>query len=205
MNNWIFMTTAICSFGLVAGCAGTKDATKASNEQIKLAVVQVGQGQNAEHQFCEDGKCPNRTRKIIAIPQKPKEEIKPEPAPAPAPVVTQPLPPQVYTVHFLWGWAKLDEDGEKEVAKVVDALRAKQVKQIVIAGRTDPTGARKFNEKLAIRRAESVKAALVRSGIPAAVIETQSQTPCCDGDLKAAPSVMKSLRRTDIELTVVTK
>lgn len=197
------------SFLLIAGCANNttkSDALNASHGSGKLAVAQAKQGQVVELVFCEDGNCPSRSSKKLAVPAPSVARVSEPPASTNlADSSKVAIAPRAYTVHFLWGWSRLDREGNGEVQKIVDSLPSLNVQQVIIAGRTDPTGSRRFNEKLAIKRAETVKAALVAKGIPASVIETKSQTPCCDGDLQASAAVMKSLRRTDIELTITTK
>lgn len=183
---------------LVAACASGPDS-KQKQEIGKLSVVQMGTQQNAEHVFCEGDRCPKRTPKYLPAPpaSPPKSQVKP---------VIEQAPKQVnFKVHFRWGWSRLDAAGRKEVEKVVASGLLKEAKNIEIAGRTDPTGPRKFNEKLALNRAKTVKAGLVMAGISVDRITAVVQNPCCDGDLRAASAVMRELRRTDIDITITTK
>lgn len=154
----------------------------------KLAVVQVGTGQNAELVFCEGGHCPRRTTKHL-----------PSPAPTRAPVA--PLPPaDPYQVHFRWGWGHLDTAGRREVEAVLQTGAPQRASSIIVAGRTDPTGSLTYNKRLAQQRAETVKAAFVAAGIPANKITAVAQDPCCNGDLRASQKAMQALRRTDISI-----
>ena len=181
-----------CGSFLLA-CAGPPPV-ESSPPQIKLAVVQNGTGQSAEHVFCQDGKCPPRTPKIIALP-----------APKPGPAAQVPKK-ATYSVQFRWGWSRLDADGSREVEQVVAGLRALQnLKMIEISGRTDPTGSLRYNQRLALRRAETVKAALVLAGYSASEIQTRTKTPCCDGPLNGSAKVMQQLRRADIQITITTR
>ena len=185
---------------MLSACASTSEPTKTENggaktEPIKLGVTQVGSQQNAEHVFCDTANCPQRTPKYLPQPAA-KQMVKSEIA---KPAQTH------FKVHFRWGWSRLDSEGRKEVEAVAASGLLKNAKRIEIAGRTDPTGSRKYNEKLAIRRAETVKAALVLAGVPAEGITAVAQAPCCDGDLNAAPAAMRELRRTDIDITITTK
>lgn len=183
---------------LLSACASVTDVGTLESPG-KLAVVQLGTKQNVELVFCEQEKCPQRTPKRLPPPPSPAQ-----PFPRVAPVKEEPK--QVhFKVHFRWGWSRLDSDGRKEAETVVASGLLKDAKHIEVAGRTDPTGAKKFNEKLAVRRAETVKAVLVMSGIPADRITAVAQSPCCDGDRTATKAAMKELRRTDIEITVTTK
>lgn len=89
---------------------------------------------------------------------------------------------------------------------MVAGLRALQnLKMIEISGRTDPTGSLRYNQRLALRRAETVKAALVLAGYSASEIQTRAETPCCDGPLNASAKVMQQLRRADIQITITTR
>ena len=64
-------------------------------------------------------------------------------------------------------WIKLRE--------IVDAWRAqKQTSFFISAGYADAMGVDRYNEILAHRRAESVKRALVKLGVPADLIHTES-------------------------------
>ena len=185
---------------MVAACASVPESERQPSSG-KLGVVQVGAQQNAELVFCKSENCPQRTPK--RLPPPPAATVV---TVSQAAVAVKEEPKQVhFKVHFRWGWSRLDKDGRKEAEAVVASGLLKDAKRIEVAGRTDPTGPRKFNEKLAVRRAETVKAVLVMAGIPADRITAVAQDPCCDGSLAASKAAMRELRRTDIEITVTTK
>ena len=196
MMNKTIISVLVAS--LVTACASVPDADQKVAGNSKMGVTQVGTKQNAELVFCEAEKCPQRTPKRLPPP------------PPPEPVVVAPVvkeAPKVvhFKVHFRWGWSRLDKAGRKEAEEVVASGLLNTAKAIEVAGRTDPTGPRKFNEKLAMRRAETVKAVLVMSGIPAERITAMAQNPCCDGEVAASKAAMQELRRTDIDITITTK
>jgi OmpA-OmpF porin, OOP family len=98
--------------------------------------------------------------------------------PAPTPVAAPPAPPpaavapqqQMFIVFFEFDKSALTADG----SKVVDAAAAayKSGKQnVAIAGYTDLAGTQQYNLALSKRRADTVKAALVRDGVPASAID----------------------------------
>lgn len=188
----------MCLSIVVTACATAPEEDAANKGSGKLGVVQASSAPYADHVFCETDRCPQRTPKYLPKPAETKKVVS-----APA----QPVLPETvsFKVHFRWGWSQLDADGRKEVESVSASSHIRSAKKIVVAGRTDPTGSRKANEKLALKRAETVKAALVLAGVPAEAITAEAQAPCCDGDRKATQAVMRELRRTDIDITITTK
>ena len=194
------MNKSLLSLAAAAALAGCASGPEVAEEKpAKLGVTQVGQKQNTEYIFCAEGKdCPTRTPKYLPVP-------KPEPKGDPKTVAPVQAAPVAFKVHFRWGWSALDGVGRKEIDEVVASGALKGAKSITVAGRTDPSGSRSFNEKLAVRRASTVKAALVMAGVPENIIKAEAQAPCCDGDKKAAQTVMRELRRTDITITITNK
>jgi outer membrane protein OmpA-like peptidoglycan-associated protein len=98
--------------------------------------------------------------------------------PPPATTVAAPPPPptavapakQMFIVFFEFDKSSLTADGKK----VVDAAAAvfKSGKSgVAISGYTDLAGTQQYNLALSKRRADTVKAALVRDGVPASAID----------------------------------
>ncbi len=99
---------------------------------------------------------------------------------APVAPVVAPPPVQVartYLVFFDWAQANLTERGRAVVAQAVQASAHVQTTRIEVNGYADNSAIRpgeygaKFNHALSVRRANSVKAELIRLGIPAAAID----------------------------------
>lgn len=61
--------------------------------------------------------------------------------------------------------AELLPGGYSEVSRVASVLRKYNQTQIEVAGHTDTTGPADYNQQLSVRRAESVKNALVQQGV----------------------------------------
>ncbi len=175
----------------LGACASAPEAP-----QKKMTVTQKGLGSGAEYVACID--CPEPTKKTIHLPPPPAKPlpVKKVEAEPPKPVIT------TLKVHFRFGMATLDKEGRKELAAA--AAEAKRGEVIVVLGRTDPVGGKKFNERLAEKRAETVKQELIAAGIPAASIHAGTHKPCCDGDLKGGAELHRELRRTDVEITIKT-
>jgi OOP family OmpA-OmpF porin len=107
----------------------------------------------------------------------------PAPAPvavAPAPVAVEPDPSAIgvamdegmFLSFFDFDKSTLNSGGQQVVSEVADQARKRTgLRAIKVAGHADTSGAEKYNQRLSVRRAEAVKAALVAYGIPANIIE----------------------------------
>jgi OOP family OmpA-OmpF porin len=117
----------------------------------------------------------------------------PEPAFIPAPVA-EPTPPAVmdireamYIVFFDFDKSNVNQGGQSVLDAVINEVSSRPVNGIVITGHTDTSGSRAYNERLAIRRAENIKRALVSRGLDAGMISTQARgegellVPTADG------------------------
>ena len=99
-------------------------------------------------------------------------------APPPAPVAAPPAPPpaavapqkQMFIVFFEFDKSSLTADGRKVVDAAAAAYKSGK-SGVAIAGYTDLAGTQQYNLALSKRRADTVKAALVRDGVPASAID----------------------------------
>ena len=140
----------------------------------------------------------------------------PAPAPAPKPVAepAKPKPLRVFS-HVLFAFDKsvlsmgAQDTLDREV--VVRFGEFGDVRFINVNGYTDRIGSVQYNQKLSERRAEAVKAYLVRQGAPAAKIETTgfgkmyagSTLPfvqCTQKERKALIACLQPNRRAEVEV-----
>ena len=77
-------------------------------------------------------------------------------------------------VRFQSGSANLSAAFENSLAELAEALKADRASRIVVSGHADNSGNPVANQKLSQQRAEAVKAFLVKNGISAEQISTQS-------------------------------
>ena len=104
----------------------------------------------------------------------------PPPPPPPAPVVpaAPPAEARTYLVFFDWDRSDLTPRAREIVAQAAQASTHVQTTRIEVDGYTDNSsihgGARgaRYNIGLSIRRAQSVKAELIRDGVPGSAIDT---------------------------------
>jgi outer membrane protein OmpA-like peptidoglycan-associated protein len=92
-------------------------------------------------------------------------------APEPAP---PPPPPQVsspsFMVFFDWDRSNLSQQALQTIGQAAAAFKAKGNARITATGHTDTSGPENYNMALSLRRANAVKDALVRNGVPATAI-----------------------------------
>ena len=98
----------------------------------------------------------------------------PPPPPAPAPVAAPaPAPARTYLVFFDWDRADLTARARQIIGEAASNATHVQVTRIMVNGYTDLSGTPAYNQKLSVRRADSVAAELVRDGIARSEIVTQ--------------------------------
>jgi outer membrane protein OmpA-like peptidoglycan-associated protein len=93
----------------------------------------------------------------------------PPPPPPPAPMAAPPPPPpeapRTYLVFFDWDRADLTARARQIVAEAAQGAQHTQTTRIEVNGYTDLSGTVAYNQRLSVRRAESVEAELVRDGV----------------------------------------
>jgi hypothetical protein len=93
-------------------------------------------------------------------------------------MVTAPPPPPPmaqapsYLVFFDWDRSDLSAQALATIGQATAAYKASGNARINAIGNTDSSGPPDYNMALSLRRAEAVKGALVRNGVPAAAIQT---------------------------------
>ncbi|WP_170920964.1 OmpA family protein [Enhydrobacter aerosaccus] len=106
-----------------------------------------------------------------------------EAAPPPPPPVQAPS----YMVFFDWDRANLSPQALATIQQAADAYKTKGNARITATGHTDRSGPESYNMALSLRRANAVKDALVRDGVPATAIsvvgkgEADPLVPTADG------------------------
>jgi len=96
------------------------------------------------------------------------------PAPAPVPMAAPaPAPARSYLVFFDWDKATLTDRARQIIREAADNSTHVQYTRIEVNGYTDTSGTPQYNMGLSIRRANAVKAELIKDGVPANAITTQ--------------------------------
>jgi len=92
----------------------------------------------------------------------------PPPAAAPPP---PPAPPS-FMVFFDWDRSNLSAQAQTTIKQAAAAYKTRGGARITATGHTDTSGPEAYNMALSLRRANSVKDALVKEGVPATAITT---------------------------------
>ncbi len=99
-----------------------------------------------------------------AAPPPPAPVAVPAPAPAPA---------RSYLVFFDWDRADLTTRARQIIREAAENSTRVQYTRIEVNGYTDTSGTPQYNQRLSVRRAQSVAAELVRDGVPRNAINIQ--------------------------------
>ncbi|MBC7456176.1 MAG: OmpA family protein [Massilia sp.] len=144
-----------------------------------------------------DGKCVAPTPPVVA-PAAPA----PAPAPAPVPVIVPTSEKVSYSADAFFDFDKavLKPAGKASLDDLSSKLQGMNLEVIIAVGHTDAVGTDAYNQKLSIRRAESVKAYLQGKGVEANRIYTEGKgekQPVADN--KSTDGRAKN-RRVEIEV-----
>jgi outer membrane protein OmpA-like peptidoglycan-associated protein len=82
----------------------------------------------------------------------------------------QPSRPTSFTLYFVEGGDEFTDASKQILADVLSEITNHPVPDIVVIGHTDSVGTDAFNDALALRRAETVRAMLVARGLPSASV-----------------------------------
>lgn len=173
--------------GTLAAGSSYLDQIVFNQPMSDLGIAQDGYGRSARFVICRLETCPRSTPKTPdSLPPPPVVEApQAEPAAAPATTVAkvtdvQPAPekPQRFVVRFATGKWALTKTSKASLDSAVPYLIAAE--RVLLRGRTDITGTKALNDRLALKRAETVKQYLLQPKnkiIAPIVIEATGQ--CC--------------------------
>jgi OmpA-OmpF porin, OOP family len=127
---------------------------------------------------------------------KPKPIVKPAPAPVPKTIIEEVN--LTADTYFAFDSAKLRPNGLEAIRQLVERVENVNGLSIEVAGHTDSIGTEEYNQKLSVRRAASVKNALVKEGIPVGAITTRGYGETAPIVPNTSPENRAKNRRVDI-------
>lgn len=89
-------------------------------------------------------------------------------------LAVEPAPAEKYLLYFEAGTTTLDASSGSVIPEIAAAARRRGAISISISGHTDATGSDLVNEKLALARAEQVKALLLTNGLAPGLMSVSS-------------------------------
>jgi outer membrane protein OmpA-like peptidoglycan-associated protein len=111
-----------------------------------------------------------------------------------------PRAPIVHILHFESGLTELDPRSRGDLAAAIAAARDTPHADISVVGHADATGADAYNLALSLRRAETVRDALVAAGVSSDVIEITYHG--ANNPLVPAPRGVPEPRNRRVEVTI---
>ena len=106
--------------------------------------------------------------------------IKPAPAMEPVAAMETPAEPMkvedaMYLVFFDFDKSAVASSGESVLDAVGTEVKSRSLNVLNVVGHTDRAGARKYNNRLAMKRANAVRDALVKRGVDASLIKVDGR------------------------------
>ena len=155
----------------IAGCAERGTVVLLPSSDGKPAAVSVRQG---EHEVVLD----QPYAAAHATPFGPSayranaQEVEAQFGPA---LAARPSRPASFTLYFVEGSDEFTAESKEVVGRILGEIARRPVPDVRVVGHTDAVGSDQFNDALGRQRADVVRAALVRLGVPSADIETTSR------------------------------
>jgi OOP family OmpA-OmpF porin len=114
-------------------------------------------------------------RWYVWAPPPPPPPAPPSPPPAPPP---PPPPPAMKTfiVFFDFNRSDLTSEAQQVVSEAVKTAKETGAVRVLVTGHTDTVGSDSYNQGLSVRRAESVKDAMVQQGMDGSTISIQGKS-----------------------------
>lgn len=104
-----------------------------------------------------------------------------------AALAARPAQPRSFVLYFVEGKDEFTDESKAQVDKVLADIAQRPVPDVLVVGHTDALGSDQINDALGLRRAETVRAALIARGVPAADVQAISRgkrapaVPTADG------------------------
>jgi OOP family OmpA-OmpF porin len=137
------------------------------NEQLRFLIEGRYVGTTSPSVNTPFGNVSFQNNNILALAGVTYKFVSPPPPPPPAPPM---VAPPSFMVFFDWDRANLSDQALTTIRQAAGAYKQKGNARITATGHTDTSGAPAYNMALSLRRANAVKDALVREGVPATAI-----------------------------------
>jgi outer membrane protein OmpA-like peptidoglycan-associated protein len=90
-------------------------------------------------------------------------------------LAAQPMRAETFLLYFVEGKDEFTDESKRLVHKVLAEVARRPVPDVLVVGHTDTVGTDQVNDALGMRRAETVRAALIALGVPASDVQAISR------------------------------
>ncbi len=111
-----------------------------------------------------------------------------------------PLKPRSFLLYFITGTDILTEESRRHLPDILASIQEYPAPEVSVTGHTDTVGRAESNARLALDRAEAIRAELLRVGIDRALISVTSHGE--SNPLVATPDETDEPRNRRVEVTV---
>lgn len=131
----------------------------------------------------------------------PLVQLIPQPAPKPEPVEPIPVQPitiSTFEIYFDFGMSRPNFEGRRELLRFTESIQKNDNQQIELVGKTDDIGSKKFNRKLAYKRALYVEKWLKLHGVNAQITIAAREECCRTAPYDIRELTLKAKRKVSI-------
>jgi outer membrane protein OmpA-like peptidoglycan-associated protein len=89
-------------------------------------------------------------------------------------LAASPMPPRSFLFYFLFASDELTEESRAQLPAILASIRQFPAPEVAVVGHTDRVGPEAVNARLALERAEAIRAVLIDAGIEPALLEVSS-------------------------------
>jgi outer membrane protein OmpA-like peptidoglycan-associated protein len=90
-------------------------------------------------------------------------------------LAAQPSRASSFTLYFVEGKDEFTDESKLQVDRILSEIARRPVPDVLVIGHTDAVGSDAFNDALGLQRAETVRASLIRLGVPAGDVRAVSR------------------------------
>jgi len=156
-----FAIVATCA--LLGACASSGTVVLLPEKDGRSTAVSVKQG-DKEVVLSEPYAVANATATGPRTYQSSSQEVEAKFGSA---LAAQPSRAASFTLYFVEGKDEFTEESKQVVDRILSEIARRPVPDVLVVGHTDAVGTDAFNDALGQQRAETVRAALIRLGVPA--------------------------------------
>jgi outer membrane protein OmpA-like peptidoglycan-associated protein len=171
MSDMVRRVAAALACAFVAGCANRGTVVllpEPSGEKTAVSVKQGGEEILLDEPYAAARSTPFGPRAFRSSPQEVQDRFGPA-------LAAQPSRAASFTLYFVEGKDEFTAASRSDVDRILAEIARRPVPDVLVIGHTDTVGSDAANDALGLSRAEVVRQALIRLGVPAADVRAISR------------------------------